>query len=187
MKQSVCRARVMAFLMAFLMACLAASVGLTVALGCVGPAPNGTCLLPGVTEEKDAGYAAWSGGGASLPTSVTVTNVFPLQISNDLICRDWPAATTTKTAKVVVLVRQVETDNYGTWAVVSLYAHNEQGGLRRTLKVAESQHITSDLVAMKYPIGEEWTWGPGGYAAVTIVSDLVSDATVEVAAVWVEE
>lgn len=145
-----------------------------------GPTP--WCMTAAASEQKDAGYADWTAAGTSLPASVTVTNPWPDVISNELVFFGWPTATTLSTSKVVIVVRQVGTDNYGTYATIRL--HNEQGDLN--LYPLESQHITGDLQAFKYVIGQSWTWGGGAYLTVTIVSDLLSTATVELNALWVE-
>lgn len=145
-----------------------------------GPAP--TCMTAAASEQKDAGYADWTGAGTSIPTSVTVTNPWPDVISNELVFFGWPTRTTVTGSKVVIVIRQVGTDNYGTYATIRL--HNEQGGLN--LYPLDSQHITGDLQAFKYQIGQNWTWGEGSYLTVTIVSDLLSTATVELQALWVE-
>jgi len=145
-----------------------------------GPVP--TCMTASSSEQKDAGFADWTGSGMSLPATVTVTNPFPDVISNELVFFGWPTATTLSTSKVVIVIRQVGTDNYGTYATIRL--HNEQGGLN--LYPLESQHITGDLQAFKYVIGQNWAWGDGAYLTVTIVSDLLSTATVELNALWVE-
>ena len=145
-----------------------------------GPSP--TCMTAAASEQKDAGYADWTSAGTSLPASVTVTNPWPDVISNELVFFGWPTATTSSASKVVIVVRQVGTDNYGTYATIRL--HNEQGGLN--LYPLDSQHITGDVQAFKYQIGQNWTWGDGSYLTVTIVSDLLSTATVELQALWVE-
>lgn len=145
-----------------------------------GPVPG--CIVPLRSEQKDAGYADWGGNGERLPASVTVTNPWPDVISNELVFHGWPIATTPKSAKVVVVIRQIGTDNYGTYATIRL--HNEQGGL--LIFPQDSQHITGEAQAFKYPIGQDWAWGSGSYLTVTIVSDLVSTATVELQDLWIE-